>query len=105
MSRRIGPPPASPGTALMVLRLFLGVHIVFGFAWLPFVLTGASGQIALDNALDRVARSRRIRLDPTAPALTRRAVMQRALGAVGFATLALGGLAALSKGTYKGSAH
>jgi thiosulfate dehydrogenase [quinone] large subunit len=82
---------------------FLGSDIVFVFAWLPFVLTGASGQLALDNVLDRVARSPRVRLDPTAPALTRRAVMQRTLGAVGFATLALGGIAALAKGGYKGS--
>ena len=84
---------------------FLGSDIVFVFAWLVFVLTGASGQPALDNGLDRVGRSSRIRLDPAAPALTRRAVMQRALGAVGFATLALGGIAALSKGSYKGGAR
>ena len=34
---------------------FLGSDIVFVFAWLPFVLTGASGQPALDHALDRWA--------------------------------------------------
>src|SRR5947207_3043464 len=34
---------------------FLGSDIVFVFAWLPFVLTGASGQPALDHVLDRWA--------------------------------------------------
>src|SRR3954468_13235650 len=40
---------------------FLGSDIVFVFAWLPFVLTGASDQPALDNRLadrERVARLR-----------------------------------------------
>src|SRR4051794_5919856 len=41
---------------------FLGSDIVFVFAWLPFVLTGASGQPALDNGLDHLRRSRRLRL-------------------------------------------
>jgi len=34
---------------------FLGSDIVFVFAWLPFVLTGATGQPAIDHALDRWA--------------------------------------------------
>src|SRR5256885_16640547 len=29
MSRRIGPPPASPGTALLLLRLFLGITFIY----------------------------------------------------------------------------
>src|SRR4051795_3630409 len=46
---------------------FLGSDIVFVFAWLPFVLTGASGQPALDNSLERIARSPRMRLPPPPP--------------------------------------
>ena len=37
---------------------FLGSDIVFVFAWLPFVLAGASGQPAIDNSLDRIAMAR-----------------------------------------------
>jgi thiosulfate dehydrogenase [quinone] large subunit len=78
---------------------FLGSDIVFVFAWLPLVLTGASGQPALDNAL-------RARSAPTrrgGPLLTRRVVLGRALGAAGIATLGLGGIAAFAKGKYHGS--
>src|SRR5919198_1328503 len=32
---------------------FLGSDIVFAFAWLPFVLTGAEGQPALDHVAER----------------------------------------------------
>src|SRR4051812_6695528 len=40
---------------------FLGSDIVFVFAWLPFVMTGASGQPALDTAVARVSeRSRSV---------------------------------------------
>jgi thiosulfate dehydrogenase [quinone] large subunit len=84
---------------------FLGSDIVFVFAWLPFVLTGATGQPALDHSIERLRRSPRMRLAPVPsdhPPLTRRAVVQRALGAAGVATLGLGGVAALAKGSYKG---
>jgi thiosulfate dehydrogenase (quinone) large subunit len=84
---------------------FLGSDIVFVFAWLPFVLTGATGQPGLDHSIERLRRSPRIRLAPVPPdhpPLTRRAVLQRALGAAGLATLGLGGVAALAKGPYKG---
>jgi thiosulfate dehydrogenase [quinone] large subunit len=37
---------------------FLGSDIVFVFAWLPFVLAGASGQPALDHVLGGAAPSR-----------------------------------------------
>jgi thiosulfate dehydrogenase [quinone] large subunit len=87
---------------------FLGSDIVFVFAWLPFVLTGASGQPALDHSIDRLRRSPRMRLAPVpadSPPLTRRAVMQRVLGVAGLATLGLGGVAALAKGPYKGRAR
>jgi thiosulfate dehydrogenase [quinone] large subunit len=85
---------------------FLGSDIVFVFAWLPFVLTGASGQPALDSGLMRLARSPRMRFAPPGPGdppLTRRDVLTRALGAAGLATLALGGIATLAKGKYRGS--
>lgn len=83
---------------------FLGSDIVFVFAWLPFVLTGATGQPALDNGLDHLRRSPRLRLAAPAgrplPALSRREVLHRALGITGLATLGIGGLAALAKGSY-----
>jgi thiosulfate dehydrogenase (quinone) large subunit len=86
---------------------FLGSDIVFVFAWLPFVLAGAAGQPALDNSLERLRRSPRMRLAPEYPGvqpLTRREVIERGLGVAGLATLALGGLAVLSKGRYKAAA-
>ena len=84
---------------------FLGSDIVFVFAWLPFVLTGATGQPALDHSIERLRRSPRMRLAPVPadyPPLTRRAVLQRSLGVAGLATLGLGAVAALAKGSYKG---
>ena len=84
---------------------FLGSDIVFVFAWLPFVLTGASGQPALDHSLERLRTNPRMRLAPVPsdfPPLTRRAVLSRALGVAGLATLGLGGIAALAKGPYRG---
>jgi thiosulfate dehydrogenase [quinone] large subunit len=80
---------------------FLGSDIVFVFAWLPFVLTGASGQPALDAVL--ADRERRQRLRPNGlPALSRREALVRALGIAGVATLGIGGLSALAKGSYRG---
>jgi thiosulfate dehydrogenase [quinone] large subunit len=87
---------------------FLGSDIVFVFAWLPFVLAGASGQPALDHSLERLRTSPRLRLAPVPsdyPPLTRRAVLERTLGVAGLATVGLGGLAALAKGTYTGKSR
>ena len=85
---------------------FLGSDIVFVFAWLPFVLTGASGQPAVDNELHRLARSPRMRMAPASaprqPALTRREVLGRTLGMAGAATLGIAGMASLAKGNYTG---
>src|SRR4051812_19037909 len=81
---------------------FLGSDIVFVFAWLPFVLTGATGQPALDSGLGTRRFTARASGDPL---LTRRAVLGRALGAAGVATLGLAGLASLAKGKYTGSQH
>jgi thiosulfate dehydrogenase [quinone] large subunit len=85
---------------------FLGSDIVFVFAWLPFVLTGASGQPALDSGLDRLRGSPRLRLAPPpggGSLLSRRDVLTRALGIAGLATVAIGGVSALAKGGYKGT--
>src|SRR3954449_54440 len=57
---------------------FLGSDIVFVFAWLPFVLTGVTGQPGLDHSIERLRRSPRLRLAPVPadhPPLTRRAVI------------------------------
>jgi thiosulfate dehydrogenase [quinone] large subunit len=107
---------------------FLGSDIVFVFAWLPFVLTGATGQPAVDHAIGRwaargapwssarsglaarweadIARTRgetvaRQRPASSGQALTRRGVMTQALGLAGLATLAIGGISALVKGSYR----
>jgi thiosulfate dehydrogenase [quinone] large subunit len=89
---------------------FLGPDIVFTFAWLPFVLAGATGQPALDHVVERGSPEllRRTRmhpgaatapLDPTESAtLTRRALLFQ----TGLATLSIAGIAALVKGPYTG---
>ena len=85
---------------------FLGPDLVFSFAWLPFVLTGASGQPALDNVSlhPSEALMRRTRLRPPDPhespeaaaTSTRRVLLvQFAAGA-----LAIAGISTLAKGTY-----
>jgi thiosulfate dehydrogenase [quinone] large subunit len=83
---------------------FLGSDIVFVFAWLPFVLTGSSGQPALDTAIGNVtarrAQPRSVR-GVRQPALSRRDVVLRMFGLAGLTTLGIGGIAALSKGSYK----
>ncbi len=81
---------------------FLGSDIVFVFAWLPFVLTGASGQPALDTGLDRLRQSQRRPAAPGGGSLSRRDVLVRALGLAGVATLGIGGAASLAKGSYRG---
>jgi thiosulfate dehydrogenase [quinone] large subunit len=88
---------------------FLGSDIVFVFAWLPFVLAGASGQPALDNALDRLRQSPRMRWSPEpgggTSALTRREALVRSLGAAGVAALGIGAVSALAKGSYHAAAR
>jgi thiosulfate dehydrogenase [quinone] large subunit len=84
---------------------FLGSDIVFVFAWLPFVLAGAAGQPALDGALERLRSSPRLRLSPALPGepeLSRRDVLLRMLGLAGAATIGIGGVAFLAKGSYRG---
>lgn len=74
---------------------FLGPDIVFTFAWLPFVLTGATGQPALDNLAAPVPRRDRLPTDRDA-LLTRRALIAEA----GLVALGTAGIASLAKGTY-----
>jgi len=85
---------------------FLGPDLVFTFAWLPFVLTGASGQLALDNVTLRPSEAmlRRTRLrpidpatEPEAAATTTRRVLLAEFAA---AALAIAGISALAKGHY-----
>lgn len=85
---------------------FLGSDIVFVFAWLPFVLAGAAEQPAVDHVLGRWgARGGRPTGRSLGPALTRRAVLARALGVAGMGTLVIGGLSALLKGSYRGPSN
>lgn len=85
---------------------FLGPDLVFSFAWLPFVLAGASGQPALDNVSLRPSEAmmRRTRLRPpdpeqspeTAATSTRRVLLAEfAAGA-----LAIAGISTLARGSY-----
>jgi thiosulfate dehydrogenase [quinone] large subunit len=85
---------------------FLGPDLVFSFAWLPFVLAGASGQPALDNVSLRPSEAmiRRTRLRPPDPhqrpeaaaTSTRRAL----LAEFAAAALAIAGISTLAKGSY-----
>ena len=89
---------------------FLGPDIVFAFAWLPFVIAGAAGQPALDNALRNPSPAlvRRATLGstieyepvPRQAALTRRAL----LAEIGAGALMLAGFASLLKGSYRAPA-
>ena len=85
---------------------FLGPDLVFSFAWLPFVLAGATGQPALDNVVKRpsAAMVRRTRLRPVedggggevTATSTRRVLLAEFAGMA----LAIAGISALAKGSY-----
>jgi len=83
---------------------FLGPDLVFSFAWLPFVLVGAEGQPAIDNALERssAALARRTSLrspasdSPAETVTTRRVLLAEFAGMAA----AIAGISALSKGAY-----
>jgi thiosulfate dehydrogenase (quinone) large subunit len=91
---------------------FLGPDLVFAFAWLPFVLTGASGQPALDHATVRELRLRRRPAPRRLPVpavergdpLTRRAFVAVGLGATGALALIAAAGASLTRGSYKRAA-
>jgi thiosulfate dehydrogenase [quinone] large subunit len=88
---------------------FLGPDLVFSFAWLPFVLAGATGQPALDNVVKRpsAAMVRRTRLRPVedggggevTATSTRRVLLAEFAGMA----LAIAGISALAKGGYSAS--
>jgi thiosulfate dehydrogenase [quinone] large subunit len=88
---------------------FLGPDLVFAFAWLPFVLSGATGQPALDHVtmrelrLRRSARPRRVPLPALerGDTLTRRAFVAVGLGASGALALIAAAGASLRRGTYR----
>jgi thiosulfate dehydrogenase [quinone] large subunit len=120
-------PAAAVGLALNLLLFltnswhtypyFLGSDIVFVFAWLPFVLVGASRQPTLEPALYRLARARtrghrprfdegrvgRHRPEPAAaaPELTRRQAIGGALGLTGAATAVIAAISLLTRGSYR----
>jgi len=87
---------------------FLGPDLVFSFAWLPFVLAGATGQPALDNVAKQpsAAMVRRTRLRPVedggggevTATSTRRVLLAEFAGMA----LAIAGISALAKGNYSG---
>jgi thiosulfate dehydrogenase [quinone] large subunit len=85
---------------------FLGPDLVFTFAWLPFVLTGASGQPALDNVVLRPSEAilRRTRLRPidpsTEPEAAATSTRRVLLAEFAAAALAIAGISALAKGGY-----
>jgi len=95
---------------------FLNSDIILMFAWLPFVLAGATGQPALDNAVDRLRDAPKAQgrpapagasrtAHPNDPALTRRALLTRLLGMASAATFALGGVTVLLRGAYRSRAR
>jgi thiosulfate dehydrogenase (quinone) large subunit len=83
---------------------FLGPDLVFSFAWLPFVLAGATGQPALDNVVKRpsAAMVRRTRLRPVEDGGEVTAISTRRVLLAEFAgmALAIAGISALAKGGY-----
>lgn len=88
---------------------FLGPDLVFTFAWLPFVLAGASGQPALDNVVEHPPEGlvRRTRMGPVSavevaeasPTSTRRVLLAELAGMA----LAIAGISTLVKGSYSPS--
>ncbi|HEU4706719.1 MAG TPA: TQO small subunit DoxD [Solirubrobacterales bacterium] len=85
---------------------FLGPDLVFSFAWLPFALTGASGQPALDNVSLRPSEAmmRRTHLRPPDPRQSPEAAAtstrRMLLAEFATAALAIAGISTLAKGSY-----
>lgn len=85
---------------------FLGPDLVFSFAWLPFVLTGASGQPALDNVSLRPSEAmmRRTHLRPPdlrqRPEVAAQSTRRVLLAEFAAAALAIAGISTLAKGSY-----
>jgi thiosulfate dehydrogenase [quinone] large subunit len=122
-------PAAAVGLALNLLLFltnswhtspyFLGSDIVFVFAWLPFVLVGATRQPTLEPALRRFVMTRtrssgrgarsdelrpgRYHSEPSLadPEVTRRTVIGAALGVAAAATTVIAGLSVLARGSFR----
>ena len=93
---------------------FLGSDIVFVFAWLPLVLSGAEGQPTIRDLLARRSlrlrparvRGREIavpRLERTG-ALSRRALLAHVLGVTGLVTAAAAAASTLARGSFQAAA-
>lgn len=118
-------PAAAVGLALNLLLFltnswhtypyFLGSDIVFVFAWLPFVLVGATRQPTLERVLRRIASAQAEARRPPVrsssrgqarrripePELTRRGAIGAVLGTVAAATAAIAGVSVLLRGSYR----
>jgi thiosulfate dehydrogenase (quinone) large subunit len=93
---------------------FLGSDIVFVFAWLPLVLSGAEGQPTIRDLLARRSlrlrparvRGREIavpRLERTG-ALSRRALLAHVLGVTGLVTVVAAAASTLARGSFQAAA-
>jgi thiosulfate dehydrogenase [quinone] large subunit len=83
---------------------FLGPDLVFAFAWLPFVLAGATGQPAVEHVLDRRAERKARAQSPAEsgdPVSTRRALLGQAIAATASGALAVAGLSWILRGRYE----
>lgn len=94
---------------------FLGSDIVFVFAWLPLVLSGAEGQPTIHDLLVRRSlglRARRVRGHEIAVpklqrsgVLSRRALLAHALGVTGLVTALAAAASTLARGSFQAAAH
>jgi thiosulfate dehydrogenase (quinone) large subunit len=94
---------------------FLGSDIVFVFAWLPLVLSGADGQPTIRDVLRRrslglrpaVVRGREIAVPElrNEGVLTRRAMLAHVLGLAGLMTAAAAAISTLARGSFQATAH
>jgi thiosulfate dehydrogenase [quinone] large subunit len=94
---------------------FLGSDIVFVFAWLPLVLSGAEGQPTIRDVLARrslalrpaVVGGREIALPALRRdrALSRRALLTHVLGLTALLTAVTAAVSTLARGSFQASAH
>jgi thiosulfate dehydrogenase [quinone] large subunit len=94
---------------------FLGSDIVFVFAWLPLVLSGAEGQPTIRDVRARrslglrpaVVRGREIAIPELRRegALSRRAMLAHVLGVAGLLTAAAAAASTLARGSFQAAAH
>jgi thiosulfate dehydrogenase (quinone) large subunit len=94
---------------------FLGSDIVFVFAWLPLVLSGAEGQPTIGGLLTRrslglrpaVVRGHEIAVPELRRegVVSRRALLAHVLGVAGLLTAAAAGISTLARGSFQAPAH